>query len=231
QWRGLAVDRIRQGEYMAARSHKVIRKTAVGIPPQKSAVGTQAGLACAAIEAHAAANSRVDNDAVTYADAIATSLDDFADHLVPHDQRMTNGNDAFKNLQVGAADAAIGHPDQDLVAVRLGPFDFSDPQITRGPENHCFHKKNYSSDGRLDVFYRLGDVARKSCADNIAEFRFRQQPLMAQRKILDGGDHPHGLFLGERNAEISQSSLHGIDPASLAHHDASRRLANHVPVE
>src|ERR1019366_4417809 len=88
---------------------------------------------------------------------------------------------------------------------------------------------NYSSDSRLIAFRGAGDVARKSCADDIAEFRFGQQPLMAQRKILDGGDHPHGLFLGERDAEISQPFLHGIDSASFAHHDASRRLANHVP--
>lgn len=35
----------------------------------------------------------------------------------------------------------LGHSDQGLVAIRLGPFDFSAPR-SRGPENRCFHKKN-----------------------------------------------------------------------------------------
>src|SRR2546430_12734915 len=62
--------------------------------------------------------------------------DHLADHLVPHDQRMANGNSAFVDLQVRATNAAVGDTDQDLIVARLGPLDLVDRKSTRLNSSH-----------------------------------------------------------------------------------------------
>ena len=41
-----------------------------------------------------------------------------------HDQRVADGDCAFVDMEVGAADAAVGHADEDLIMSESGPLDF-----------------------------------------------------------------------------------------------------------
>ena len=143
--RNVAVDRIRQGVYVAARSHEVIRESAVGIASDERAVGTEVGLAGAAIQAHAAVNGRVDDDAIAAMKRGVSSVDHLADHFMTHDQRVADGDRAFVDVEIGAADAAMGHSDEDLVMSESGPLDFRKAQIAGPSQDHSFHESCSSS--------------------------------------------------------------------------------------
>ena len=108
--------------------------------PIKSAVGTQIGLADAAVEAGAAEKNRIDDDAVARADAVsAFAAHHFADHFVAHDQRVFRRNRAFVDFQVGAADAAVGDAHQDLAGAHFGRRNIFQRHVARRIEDHRSH--------------------------------------------------------------------------------------------
>ena len=69
-----------------------------------------------------------------------SSVDHFADHFVAHDQRVADGDRAFVDVQIGPADAAMGHSDEDLVVSESGPLDFRKAQIAGPSQDHGFHE-------------------------------------------------------------------------------------------
>ena len=117
---------------MTARSHNVLREASVRIPPKQNTVWTKIGLAGSTIEAPPAVEARIDEDPIAKMELIIACFDQFPDHLVPHDQRVANRDRAFVDFQIRAADAAIGHPHQDLIVTLDRPFDLAGPQVTRG---------------------------------------------------------------------------------------------------
>ena len=117
---------------MTARSHNVLCEASVRIPPKENTVWTQLGLPGSTVEAHAAVKARVDDNPSAEMELIIATLDQFTDHLVAHDQRVADRNRTFVDFQIRAADAAIGHPHQDLIVTRGRPLDVAGPQVTRG---------------------------------------------------------------------------------------------------
>ena len=75
----------------------------------------------AAVEAGAAVELRIDDDAIAAAQRAGAGVDDFARHLVSHDPRIADGNGAVEDLVVGAADPAVRHPHEHLAGRRPRP--------------------------------------------------------------------------------------------------------------
>jgi hypothetical protein len=125
---------------VAAGSDEVIREAAVGIAADEGAVGTEVGLAGAAIEAHAAVDGRVNNDAIAAVKCGVSAFNYLADHFMAHDQRVANRDCAVVNVQIGPADAAVSHSDEDLVGSKSGPLDFRKAQFARASQDHGFHE-------------------------------------------------------------------------------------------
>jgi hypothetical protein len=140
EWRNIAVNRVRQGIYVTARSNKVIRESAVGIASDERAGGAEVGLAGPAIQAHAAVKGRVNDDAIAAVQGVVTSVNHLADHFMAHDQRVANRDRAFVDMEIGPADAAMGHSDEDLVMSESGPLDFRKAQIAGPSQDHGFHE-------------------------------------------------------------------------------------------
>jgi hypothetical protein len=69
------------------------------------------------------------------------AVDHLADHFVPHDQRVADGNRAFVNVEIGSANTAMSHSDEDLIMSEDGAFDFRRAQIARPSQDHCFHER------------------------------------------------------------------------------------------
>src|ERR1700730_1298285 len=94
----------------------------------------------AAMEPNAAEKLRVHDDAVTGVDAgLASGVHHFAGSLVTHDQRVTHGNSAVENLQVGAANAGMGDANQHLSGAEFGNGDVIGGKFARRAQNHGFH--------------------------------------------------------------------------------------------
>ena len=184
--RNVAIDRIRQGVYVAARSHEVIRESAVGIASDERAVGAEVGLARAAIEAHAAVNGRVNDDAIAAVERGVSSVHHFADHFMAHDQRVADGDRAFVDVEIGPADAAMGHSDEDLVMSESGPLDFREAQIAGPSQDHSFHESCFRQSAALPDFpeptARPGRVALTTSRNSSSvskRLRWSEKSLMA----------------------------------------------------
>jgi hypothetical protein len=125
---------------VAARSHKVIREPAVGIPSDERTIGAEVSLAGAAIQAHAAVKGRVNDDPIPAVERGVSSVDHLTDHFMAHDQRVADRDRAFVDVKIGPADAAVGYSDEDLVKSESGPLDFRKAQIAGPSQDHSFHE-------------------------------------------------------------------------------------------
>ena len=128
---------------MAAWSHEIIRESAVGIASDERAVRTEVRLACAAIQAHATVEGRVNDNAIAAMESVVSSINNLADHFMAHDQRVADGDCAFVDVEIGPADAAMSHSDEDLVMSESGPLDFRKAQFAGPTQDHGFHKRRF----------------------------------------------------------------------------------------
>jgi hypothetical protein len=69
-----------------------------------------------------------------------TAVHHFADHFVTHDQRMADGDCAFVDVEIGAADAAMRDPYENLIVSESGPLDFGKAQVAGPSQDHGFHE-------------------------------------------------------------------------------------------
>ena len=136
---------------MASRGYKIVREPAVGIASYERTVGTEVGLASAAIEAHAAVKRWVDYDAVALVERGVSSVNHFSDHFVAHDQRVSDGDCAFIDVEIGPADPTMGHSDEDLIVSESGPLDFRNSEFAGASQDHCFHER-YFRQGKASQF-------------------------------------------------------------------------------
>ena len=100
-------------------------------------------LADAAMETNAAEKLGIHDDAVTGVDAgLASSVHHFAGGFVAHDQRVTHGNSAVENFQVGAANAGMGDANQHLSGAEFGNGHVIGGKFARRAQNHGFHARS-----------------------------------------------------------------------------------------
>jgi hypothetical protein len=93
------------------------------------------------MEASAAREGRIDNDAVSTLDPGARrSADQLADHLVAHDEWVFGVDRTVVNFHVGTAEAAVGNPNEDVAGRSFGPGDFIEGQSAGSSKDHGFHK-------------------------------------------------------------------------------------------
>jgi hypothetical protein len=57
-----------------------------------------------------------------------------------HDQRVADRDCTFVNVEIGPADAAMSHSDEDFVMSESGPLDFRKAQIAGPSQDHSFHE-------------------------------------------------------------------------------------------
>ena len=138
--RNIAFDRSRQWIHVRAWSNQIVRKSAVGIATDERAVGAKIVLALAAIEAHAAVNGRIDDDASACWQLGVSAFHHFADHFMAHDQRVANGDCAFVNVQIGPADAAMRDAHENFVVSESRALHFRQGQFSRPLQDHGFHE-------------------------------------------------------------------------------------------
>ena len=138
QRRGAAVDRIRHLKHVACGNGDVFGKAAVGVTPDQHAVRTQMGLSDPTMETGAAIELRVDDNSVARSEMPA-ALDHLADHLMAHDSRIGDRNRAAVDLQIGAADAAVGDANEHVAGIHPRPRHIVQHQLPRCPQDHGSH--------------------------------------------------------------------------------------------
>jgi hypothetical protein len=57
-----------------------------------------------------------------------------------HDQRVLDRDRALKDVQIGPADAAMSHSDEDLVVSESGALDLGEAQFAGPSQDHGFHE-------------------------------------------------------------------------------------------
>jgi len=57
-----------------------------------------------------------------------------------HDQRVADGDSAFVDVEIGSADTAMSHPDENLARSENGPLDFRRAQFAGPSQDHGFHE-------------------------------------------------------------------------------------------
>ncbi len=115
--RGLVGDHIRQEVQIARRYREVLGKPSIPITSQKVPTGAQVGLTSPAVKTGPTEDHGVDDHTAPRLEPASAAVDHFTDHLVTHDQRMMNRYGALVDLQVCAADAAVGQSNQRQAAV------------------------------------------------------------------------------------------------------------------
>ena len=96
----------------------------VAIASDQAAIGAKLGLPDPAMKAIAAIQHRIDDHPRASLGTVRTrGLDHFADHLVAHDQRILRRDTAGEDFQIGAANAAVGHPNDAVASVGMGLFN------------------------------------------------------------------------------------------------------------
>ena len=124
------LDRRRQRKRVARRNGDELREAAVAIASDEHAVLAKMCLADPAMEARAAIQLRIDDDAVAGAQRACASIDHFARHFVAHDARILHGNRAVEDLVVGPADPAVRHAHEQLPLLRRRPRHIVPDQFT-----------------------------------------------------------------------------------------------------
>ena len=150
------------------RRHRVLGEAAVDVP-----AGEQRVLAQVLLAAVAEAAGLVGLVQPRHADAVAdgerrrarlaarrdelgagSEGDDLADDLMAgHDGRAVRRQLALQDVQVGAADAAGQHPQQDLARTRLGHRELDEPErrLCRGSRRRQLHRAHRPGDvGHVD---------------------------------------------------------------------------------
>jgi hypothetical protein len=142
-------------------------------------------LASAAIEAHATIDGRVNNDAITEMQRRIFATHHLADHFVTHDERVTNGDCAFVDVQIGAADTAMRDSDKDLVMSENGPLDFRQGQFSRALQDHCFHERGFRQSvmSYLEILVMGPAVARLFRGGGFGALSSKPSPL--KRRATD----------------------------------------------
>ena len=144
QRRGAAVDGIGQAEDLADGHRGVFGESAVAIAADQTAVRANAGLAGAALQAGAAGNYGIDDDADSGTDVRAiAALDHFADHFVAHDQRILRGNRALIDFEIRAAQAGVRDAHQHLAFFNDGARNLVESQLARSSEDHGLHHSTH----------------------------------------------------------------------------------------
>ena len=132
------IDLLRQHVDVLRRHRLQLGEAAIDVAAEQSAVRAKVRLTRAANVAGAAAVGRIDDDRRAGFDAGA-GLGDLAHRLVAHDARVGDGNAALKDLQVGAADAGIGHANQGLAGVALRRLHVLGRNLMGRRQNHALH--------------------------------------------------------------------------------------------
>ena len=139
--RGLFVAELADRVDVRPRRDDVVGEASVARDADRVPVQAVVALVTLAEEAVPAEDARVDGHAVADLEVVDAGADlcDLAGQLVAADQRVRREEVAVEDVLIGAADAARGDADEDLVRPRLGSGHVAHLDRADGLIERCFH--------------------------------------------------------------------------------------------